>query len=795
VKVLDFGLAKAIGAGIDLPPSTSFDGTAEARILGTPAYMSPEQARGQVVDKRTDIWAFGCALFEMLTGRRAFEGKSVTDTLALVLEREPDWAALAAKTPDVISQLLRRCLQKDPTRRLRDVGDARLEIEETLVAAPWKRGPSSDHEASASRRRVLGASALGAAAILAVLTLRFDVWVTPWPSPTASGLEVTRLTFDDGLQTDPALAPDGQFVAYSSNDRGNFDIYTQPVRGGKAVPVTDHPAHDWQPHWSVKDQLVFRSERDSGGLFVVGPTGGHEQRVAGFGYQPQWSPDGLAVLFSKSSFATMLFTVSRDGSDPRECVPCSDRALEERAPHGSGAFGWFRDARHVSTLLSEAAPQYRPHLRIVDLESGTADEWTVASSVLAVFQDMRILVPSRPLAWSPDARAIYFVGVSRGIAAVWKLDVVPDERMVSGGPHRMTMMAEATGGLAIARTGGSVAFAAAAGHARASWYPLDASGRRIKGQPEVMTPAEAQAFDPDITPDARLLVYSLRRPGGVGGTELRARTPADGADRILRISDTERGEQRTVPHASPHGRHVVYRYVAPESEGTGRGGGAFGPQDLRWLDLTTSKESKLTQTTAGTVLPGGWSPDSRFVVACLERRRIEKHATGMMIGLLPLSKAPAAEAHMKLVTASDARLYQPSMSPDARWVVFVSNRKGISRIAVVRSKDGLWNDPVEERHWRYIDEDLSRKDKPRWSADGRHIYFTSERGGLLNVWAVDFSPDTGARGTPFRVTEFDGPGEQMPTNMFSLEIGAARGGLVIPTLRPAGAIWLLHPPR
>jgi Tol biopolymer transport system component len=448
-----------------------------------------------------------------------------------------------------------------------------------------------------------------------------------------------------------------------------------------------------------------------------------------------------------------------------------DRVLEERVQHGSGAFGWFRNARHVSTLLSEAAPQYSPHLR-----------------------DMRIFVPTRPLVWSPDARTIYFVGVSREISAVWKLDVLPDERTVIGGPHRITTMSEGTSGVTIARTGGSIAFGALTGHARTWWYPLDASGR-INGQPEVMTPAEAQVFDPDVTPDARLLVYTLRRPGGVGGTELRARMLPDGADRILRVSKTERGESRSVPHASPNGRHVVYRYVAPESEGTGRGGGAFGPQELRWLDLTTSEESPLTRTAPGTVLPGGWSPDSRFVVARVERRRIQKDAVGMMIGLLPLSAAPAAEGHMKVVTASDHGLYQPSMSSDGRWVVFASNRNGISRIAVVGSKDGLWNDPVEERDWRYIDEDMSRKDKPRWSADGRHIYFTSERGGLLNVWAVDFNPDTGAVGTPFRVTEFDGPGAQMPTNMYWLEIGVARGGLVVPTFRPTGAIWLLHPPR
>src|SRR5262252_1662252 len=139
VKVLDFGLAKAavglLGGGPGAPTLT-VDRTADGLLLGTVAYMSPEQARGQAVDKRTDIWAFGCVLYEMMTGRPAFAGATVTDTLAAVIEREPDWTALPAATPPVVVRLLQRCLEKDPRRRLRDIGDARLELDEAVAAAP-----------------------------------------------------------------------------------------------------------------------------------------------------------------------------------------------------------------------------------------------------------------------------------------------------------------------------------------------------------------------------------------------------------------------------------------------------------------------------------------------------------------------------------------------------------------------------------------------------------------------------------------------------------------------------------
>jgi serine/threonine protein kinase len=138
LKVLDFGLAKAFAGdnGLDLSnaPTLTAIGTEEGKLVGTPAYMSPEQARGQAVDKRTDIWAFGCLLYELLTARRAFRGETLTNTIAAILEREPDWQDLPRSTPTQIRDLLRRCLQKDRQRRMRDIGDVRVEIEEASFA-------------------------------------------------------------------------------------------------------------------------------------------------------------------------------------------------------------------------------------------------------------------------------------------------------------------------------------------------------------------------------------------------------------------------------------------------------------------------------------------------------------------------------------------------------------------------------------------------------------------------------------------------------------------------------------
>jgi len=140
VKVLDFGLAKVVEDEAVRPNSSqtataTMEGTQDGVILGTVAYMSPEQARGQLVDKRADVWAFGCVLFEMLSGRMAFSGQTISDTIAAVLEREPVWDRLPAATPKGIRRLLRRCLEKDPKQRLRDIGDARIELDEALAGS------------------------------------------------------------------------------------------------------------------------------------------------------------------------------------------------------------------------------------------------------------------------------------------------------------------------------------------------------------------------------------------------------------------------------------------------------------------------------------------------------------------------------------------------------------------------------------------------------------------------------------------------------------------------------------
>jgi hypothetical protein len=227
VKVLDFGLAKALepagpptpGQDPALSPTITSLGTMAGVILGTAAYMSPEQARGRSVDKRADIWAFGCVLYEMLAGRRPFDGETVSDVLAAVLARDADWRALPAATPAKVRELLQRCLEKDPKRRMRDIGDARIELEEVLTARTASgrvrvaTEPAGAAEARPPVARWVWGTMIGCAVLGAALG-GFIVSSRNASSSAAAG--VVRLDLDlpaDVRFTDYAVSPDGASIA------------------------------------------------------------------------------------------------------------------------------------------------------------------------------------------------------------------------------------------------------------------------------------------------------------------------------------------------------------------------------------------------------------------------------------------------------------------------------------------------------------------------------------------------------------------------------------------------------
>src|ERR1017187_3565100 len=270
VKVLDFGLAKAIW-GPDQNQDLSQSGTATGvetlagHIVGTPGYMSPEQARGTAVDKRTDIWAFGCLLYELLTGKCAFPGETQSETIAAVLDREPDWQALPAKTPAKIRELLRQCLQKDSGRRLANFADARRIIEEAQRG--WNRWQ---------------AAAIGAAG-LAMLAIAATLWLRA-PARVPDRSEWVRVTSLPDPVSQPALSPDGRMLAFvrsSSTQYAVGQVYVKKLPDGEPVQVTHDSLRKTTPAFSPDGTRIAYTTVDArfaGDTWIVPTRGGEPQR-------------------------------------------------------------------------------------------------------------------------------------------------------------------------------------------------------------------------------------------------------------------------------------------------------------------------------------------------------------------------------------------------------------------------------------------------------------------------------------------------------------------------------------
>ena len=352
VKVLDFGLAKLKPRAFDADEDTralSDERTLRGQVLGTLAYMSPEQAEGRELDHRSDVFSLGIMLHQMLTGRRPFGGGSTASIVSSLLrDNAPPVTDERADVPPRLSRMIQRCLEKDPKHRYQSVGDLHTDLAE--VQQELLSGISTLPRV---RRRVGAALYLGAATVaLAMAAAAFYYWGSRNDPPASIGeADFTKLTFTAGQELFPSLSPDGRTIVYASDTAGNLDIYSLRVGGQNALNVTGNsPADDTQPAFSADgEHIAFRSERDGGGIWVAGATGESVRRVANFGYHPAWSPNGqqLAVVTQSVTDPALRFTASElwivtISTGERRLLTDADAAQPSWSPSGRRIAYWTR---------------------------------------------------------------------------------------------------------------------------------------------------------------------------------------------------------------------------------------------------------------------------------------------------------------------------------------------------------------------------------------------------------------------------------------------------------------------
>jgi Tol biopolymer transport system component len=456
IKILDFGLAKETAVA-SASVATGIADTAAGTVLGTAGYMAPEQVRGEPADARSDIFALGATLYEMLTGQRAFARETTVETMNAILKDDPPEIApeTIAVIPGALHAVLSRCLEKRPDDRFHSAHDLALALQ---AAASGRATTSSVSVAAAppGRPRLgafigMGGLLIGAAG--AALALRHP----PVPAGPPAVTALRQLTEAPGAEINPDISPDGRQVVYAAGPPGNLDVYLLRVGGGRAIDLTaNSPGNDAQPAFSPDgEQIAFRSDRDGGGLFVMGATGESVRRITSAGTDPRWSPDGRRLAYATEavddpysrSVRSELWTVDVASGQAAK-LWSGDGVQPVWSPRGTRIAFWAND-------------------------SGQRDIKTIASSGGAPVAVTRDAATDWAPEWSPDGRWLYFVSDRGGSPNLWRIAIDESTGAVSGAPEMVTNGVRTIASARFARDGSKMVLAATDRSFDLSLYSLD----------------------------------------------------------------------------------------------------------------------------------------------------------------------------------------------------------------------------------------------------------------------------------------------------------------------------------
>jgi eukaryotic-like serine/threonine-protein kinase len=701
VKVLDFGLAKAVtgdGVGRDLSqsPTVTVGATRDDVILGTAAYMSPEQARGLAVDKRADIWAFGCVLYEMLTGRAAFALETLTDTLAAIIEREPDWTLLPATTPDGARRVLLRCLEKDPKRRLRDIADARLELDEQLSGPRRARlGESAEPSPDAPASRWIYGVAIGLMVLGAALGWW---WFRARPSIVQAGAKRFDISppagtgFVVGFGT---ISPDGQFLTFVARSPTGDKLWVRALdsQAAQELPGTDGAAF---PFWSPDSKsLGFFA---SGKLWRIDIAGGTPTQICDVpaGRGGTWNADGV-IIYNAVNDGPLL-QVPATGGAPRPLT-----TLDVTRHENSHRYPTFLpDGRHFLYFIRSDDREIR------GIYVGTIDRP----------QDRTRVIPSDfngVYSPGPDQRSGHLLWLRNGALVAQPFDV--ERFSVSGEPVTVADSIRIIGvqanlsPVSVSRDGMLVYGSSPEPHYQLTWYARDGKPVGTVGPPDAYLHLR-------ISPDGQKVAV-LRLDPSTRGSDIWLMDIGRGVPNRVTFEGASASALGSAFGWSPDGGRIAYL-----KEGA--------PPNLFVQDLTTAGSTERLVSSPHSQTFPEWSPDGRFLLYA-EDANDPSSKTRTDLQLLSVNGARTVTPYLRTSFAET----RGHFSPDGKWVAYTSDESGRNDVYVQSFPVGGPKGRISSKGGDFA----------RWRQDGKELFYT-EPDNMLMAVAVQALPNSLTFGEP-----------------------------------------------
>ena len=681
VKVLDFGLAKADdAAAVDsdartLTHSPTVLGhTERGVVLGTAAYMSPEQARGLPVDKRADVWAFGCVLYEMLAGCRAFGGETVSDTLAAIMRDRPDESRLSPATPPMVRWLIARCLEKDVKQRLQDLGDARLLLDEATLAVgaatPMTRSASPSRRSSRAGWWVAAISAIGLVATGVVALSHWREKSPPERSAQFSILPPEGMELGRAVQL--AASPDGRYLVFSMSSGGVASLWLRPIQSLTLRPLTGTDGATL-PFWSPDSRSVgFFS---SGKLRTIRIEGGPPSEVCavGNGRGATWNKDNV-IVFSPAADAPLLRVDAAGGT------PTPVTALDPPRENSHRMPSFLPDGRHFLFLAGGQAPSggIAWHVKVGSLDSKNTSR-----------------VVESALGGSPVFSAGHLLfGRNRTLMAL-RFD--PDTQQPSAAPfaasEQPVVSSSSSSAAFAASPDGLLAFVAASDPVlRLAW--LDRSGKTIR------TVGDSGAYAGMVLSPDESRAAVILETGPLRNREIWTVDLMSGARTKLTVDPG--GEAS--PVWSPSG-DVLYFSSARN-----------GASNLFRKASDNSGTERLLQPSDRSQYPSDVTPDGQTLIFT------QATASGTDVWALPL----AGDMKPRPILQGPSAKSGGALSPDGRWLAYQSNETGRDEVYVLPFPRGGKAEPISKNGGI----------EPVWRGDGRELFFIASTATANSLMAA-----------------------------------------------------------